>query len=151
MLTSLLVFQQKNESAKALATDTLNKTVWLYTQSSIFELSVTEEDQDLWHVYLEKQSFESALKYTKTPKQRSIVHGAQGDAYFTQGRYIQAAEAYAQSSKSFEEVVLRFTDKEERDALRFYIVRCLERLKKSVSTLLHRKVASIAYQAFHRI
>lgn len=112
----------------------MNKTIWLYTQSSIFELSVTEEDQDLWHVYLEKQSFDLALKYTKTPKQRSVVHGAQGDAFFAQGRYIQAAEAYAQSSKSFEEVVLRFTDKEERDAVRFYLVRCLERLKNNVST-----------------
>jgi tetratricopeptide (TPR) repeat protein len=110
----------------------MNKTYWLYTDSSIFELSVTEEDQDLWSVYLDKQAFESALKYTKTPKQRSIVNAAQGDAYFTQGRYIQSAEAYAQSTKSFEEVVLRFTDKDERDALRYYLVRCLERLKKNV-------------------
>lgn len=125
--------QNKDERVIALTTDVLNKTIWLYTQSSIFELSVAEEDQDLWSVYLEKQSFEAALKYTKTPKQRSLVHAAQGDAYFAQGRYIQAAEAYAQSSKSFEEVVLRFTDKEERDALRFYLVRCLERLKKNVS------------------
>lgn len=127
----------------ALATDIMNKTIWLYTQSSIFELSVAEEDQDLWKVYLEKQSFDAALKYTKTPKQRSLVYSAQGDTYFAQGRYIQAAEAYAQSSKSFEEVVLRFTDKEERDALRFYLVRCLERLKKSVSSFVLQSKPSL--------
>lgn len=61
-----------------------------------------------------------------------MVLAAEGDAYFAAGRYIQAAQAYAQSSKGFEEVVLRFVDKDERDALRVFLVSKLERLKKSV-------------------
>lgn len=116
-----------------MATDSVNKTYWLYTDASIFEISVKDEDQDLWRVYLAKQAFDTALKHSKTAQQRSTINAAQGDAFYSSGRYIQSAEAYAQSNKSFEEVVLRFTDKEERDALRYYLVRCLERLKKNVS------------------
>ena len=111
----------------------MRKTYWLYTDSSIFEFTITDEDQDLWQVYLDKQSFDSALKFAKSPKDRNAVYAAQADAYFSQGRYIQSAEAFAQSSKPFEEVVLRFIEKEERDALRYYLVRGLERLKKNVS------------------
>lgn len=49
------------------------------------------------------------------------------------GRFIQAAQCYAQSSKPFEEVVLSFVDKNERDALRYYLVAKLERLRRSAS------------------
>lgn len=58
---------------------------------------------------------------------------AEADAYFAMGRYIQSAQCYAQSSKSFEEVVLRFIDHNERDALRYYLVAKLERLRRTVS------------------
>lgn len=115
-----------------MATDPVRKTYWLYSDSSLFEISIKDEDQDLWRVHLAKQSFEMALKFAKQPKDRNVVYAAQADSYFEQGRYIQSAEAYAQSSKAFEEVVLRFVDKEERDALRYYLIRCLERLKKNV-------------------
>ena len=116
-----------------MATDAVRKTYWLYTDSSLFEISIKDEDQDLWRVHLAKRSFETALKFAKQPKDRNAVYAAQADWYFEQARYIQSAEAYAQSSKPFEEVVLRFVDKEERDALRYYLIRCLERLKKNVS------------------
>lgn len=60
---------------------------------------------------------------------------AEADQYFSMGRYIQSAQCYAQSSKSFEEVVLRFVDKNERDALRYYLVAKLERLRRTVRLL----------------
>lgn len=57
---------------------------------------------------------------------------AKADAFFAQRRFVQAAELYAQSSRSFEEVVLKFIDREERDALRNYLHSRLGRLRKSV-------------------
>lgn len=69
---------------------------------------------------------------TQTQRQRDSVLAAEADSYFSAGRYIQSAQAYAQSSKPFEEVVLRFVDKDERDALRYFLVAKLERLKRSV-------------------
>lgn len=68
MITSGLSFQRPGERVKAIATDVSKKTFWIYTDASIFELSVTEEDQDLWKVYLDKQAFDTALKFAKVRK-----------------------------------------------------------------------------------
>lgn len=59
---------------------------------------------------------------------------SQGDRFYGDGRFIQAAQCYAQTfTRTFEEVVLRFIDADERDALRYYLVMRLERLRRSVS------------------
>jgi vacuolar protein sorting-associated protein 18 len=68
---------------------------------------------------------------TQTPIQRDHVLARQADAHFDAGRYIQSAQCYAQSSKSFEEVTLRFVDIGERDALRYYLISRLERTRKT--------------------
>lgn len=132
----ILLMQRPGERARALITDAVRKTYWIYTESSLFEISVKDEEQDLWRVHLAKQTFDTALKFAKQARDRTAIYAAQADHYFDQGRMIQAAEAYAQSSKPFEEVVLRFIDKEERDALRYYLSRCLEKLKKNVHAVL---------------
>ncbi|GAA5965015.1 hypothetical protein JCM8115_005683 [Rhodotorula mucilaginosa] len=114
-----------------LSTDALRKTCWMHTETSIFELVIRDEDRDVWKVYLARQNWDQAKRSAKTQRQRDTVLAAEADAYFAAGRFIQAAQAYAQSSKGFEEVVLRFVDKNERDALRVFLVAKLERLKKS--------------------
>lgn len=65
--------------------------------------------------------------------QKDIVLSKQGDALFEQGRFIQAAQCYAQCSRSFEFVTLRFVDADERDALRVYLSDRLDLLDKRVS------------------
>lgn len=67
----------------------------------------------------------------QTPRQRDAVVTQQADALFAQGRYIQAADLYAQSSKSFEHVVLSLVDRNERDALRNYLHSRLSHLRKT--------------------
>ncbi len=52
--------------------------------------------------------------------------------HFDAGQYLQAAQSFAQSSLSFDEVALRFIDVDERDALRYYLVTRLERTRKTV-------------------
>lgn len=69
---------------------------------------------------------------TQTAKQRDAVMCAQADAFFADGRYFQAAQAYAQCSVTFEEVSLKFLDAGERDPLRSYLISRLERTKKTV-------------------
>lgn len=74
------------------------------------------------------------LAHAQTAPQKDLILSAQADAFFTNGRYMQAAQTYAQTnSKSFEEVVLRFVDAEERDALRVYLSERLAGLRKGVS------------------
>ncbi|GAA5918386.1 hypothetical protein JCM1841_003937 [Sporobolomyces salmonicolor] len=114
-----------------LATDPVRKTCWMYTDSAIYELVIKDEDRDVWKIYLGRQNWELARRFAKTQRQRDAVLAAEADSYFAAGRYIQSAQSYAQSSKSFEEVVLRFVDKNERDALRYYLVARLERLRRT--------------------
>ncbi|GAA5995221.1 tethering complex subunit PEP3 [Rhodotorula paludigena] len=114
-----------------LSTDPMRKTLWMHTEQSIYELVVRDEDRDVWKVYLARGQWENARKHAKTQRQRDAVLAAEADSYFAAGRYIQSAQAYAQSSKGFEEVVLRFVEKDERDALRYFLVAKLERLKRT--------------------
>lgn len=148
----MVLLQSPDDRPIRLATDPVRKTCWMYTESSIYELVVKDEDRDVWKIYLSRQNWDLAKRHAKvsnhtlmaqahrltpllyqTQRQRDAVLGSEADSYFAAGRYIQSAQSYAQSSKSFEEVVLRFVDKNERDALRYYLVARLERLKRTVS------------------
>ena len=37
----------------------------MYTDQSLFELLVKNEDRDIWKVYLEREKFDAALKHAK--------------------------------------------------------------------------------------
>ena len=91
---------------------------------------VKAEDRDVWRAKLEKGAFSDALAYAFTPAQRDTVHARQGDALFDEGKYMLAARSYAESTKSFEQVSLRFVDVDERDALRAYLLSRLDKLDK---------------------
>lgn len=72
----------------------------------------------------------------QTALQRDKVLIAQADDFYHEGRYIQAAQTYAQCSASFEEVTLKFIDIDEREALRYYLIARLERTRKTVSPVI---------------
>ncbi|KII93824.1 hypothetical protein PLICRDRAFT_49843 [Plicaturopsis crispa FD-325 SS-3] len=120
-----------NEEVRGLTADPVRKTYWVYTNQSLFELVMDNEDRDVWKIYLEKGKFDIALKYAKTAGQRDHVLSAQAHAFFEEGRYFQAAQCYAQCSVTFEEVTLKFLDAGERDALRAYLISRLERTRKT--------------------
>lgn len=121
-----------HERVIGTAVDVTKQTYWIYTDASIFELVLRDEDRHVWRVYLDRGSFDTALKYAKPGVQRGTVLSFQGDRFFAEGKYIQAAQCYAQTfMRAFEEIVLRFTDAEQRDALRYYLVMRLERLDRT--------------------
>ena len=64
--------------------------------------------------------------------QRDVVWIAQAESYFTKGNYGLAAEYYGKTSKSFEEIALKFIDCDERDALKSYLMAKLKTLKQMV-------------------
>ncbi|KAI6153732.1 Pep3/Vps18/deep orange family-domain-containing protein [Pisolithus tinctorius] len=120
-----------NEVVRGIAADPVRKTYWVYTDQSIFELIVRNESRDIWQIFLGQQKFDVALQYVQTALQRNQVLSAQARTFFDEGRFFQAAQYYAQCSVPFEEVVLRFLDAGERDALRSYLISRLERTKKT--------------------
>lgn len=56
---------QANEQILGLVTDRSAQTYWLFSNSSIFELSVHDEDRDIWSVHLSRQAYDTALQLTK--------------------------------------------------------------------------------------
>ena len=64
-----------------MTVDPVRKTYWVYSESSLFELVVENEAQDVWEIYLEKGMYDTALRYAKVKKMcclspRWLIHPA---------------------------------------------------------------------------
>ncbi|KAI1305565.1 hypothetical protein EDD11_004922 [Mortierella claussenii] len=125
-----LIPLRAREEVLGMSVDTTKNTFWIYTGSSLFELVISKEDRDVWTLYLEKKQYDMALQYTKNPAQRDRVLTLQANYNFSQGRYMLSAKYYAQSRVPFEEVALKFVERDERDALRSYLLAKVDKLKK---------------------
>ncbi|KAI7899794.1 Pep3/Vps18/deep orange family-domain-containing protein [Cokeromyces recurvatus] len=124
----------QDERVVGMTVDDIKKTFWIYTTLSIYELIISNEERDVWKLYLEKKRYNSALHYCKDPAQRDKVFTAQAKDYFSQRRYKMSAEIFADSTVPFEEVTLMFVEKEEVDALRVYLSNKLSKLRKNDQT-----------------
>ncbi|KAI8064792.1 vacuolar protein sorting protein 18 [Gilbertella persicaria] len=118
----------QGEVVQDMVVDNIKRTYWIYTTHAMYELVIKDEDRDVWKLYLQQKEYATALQYCKEPSQRTQVYTAQAHDDFEQGRYMQSAKYYAKSSVSFEQVTLKFTQKKERDALRFFLLSRLEQL-----------------------
>ncbi|OBZ89341.1 Vacuolar protein sorting-associated protein 18 [Choanephora cucurbitarum] len=132
-LNEKLVFEeqiplQQDEVVQGMVVDNIKRTYWIYTNDAMYELVIKDEDRDVWRLYLLKGQYGTALHYCKESHQRTQVYTAQAYDDFEQGKYVQSAKYFAKSSVSFEQVVLKFTQKREKDALRLFLISRLERL-----------------------
>jgi vacuolar protein sorting-associated protein 18 len=66
-----------------------------------------KDDANAWKAYLKKGKIEQALDNCQS-SQRPYVAGIYADQLFQKKKYDEAAKYYAQSSKTFEEVSLKF-------------------------------------------
>jgi hypothetical protein len=125
------------EKVISMTVDDIKKTFWVYTTLAMYELTINNEERDVWKLYLEKKRYNSALRYCKDPAQKDKVFTAQAKDYFEQRRFKMSAEIFADSTVPFEEVTLMFVEKGEVDALRVYLTNKLGRLRKNVSLLVY--------------
>ncbi|WAR03107.1 VPS18-like protein, partial [Mya arenaria] len=115
--------------------DPLKGTIWVYTSQNVFKYKVTNEARDVWQMYLDRGEFELAKQYCKdNPIQRDRVLTKQAEFLFNERRYLEAAEMYAQTENSFEEIALKFIRLDDRDALRRLLHKKLESLKNQDKT-----------------
>jgi hypothetical protein len=62
-----------------------------------------------------------------------VISKTQADHYFQMNRFVLSAKYYAQThSVPFEQVVMKFMERDEMDALRSYIILILETKKNKV-------------------
>ena len=122
----------RNEIVKGISVDDIKRTYWIYTSDAMYELVIKDEERDVWKLYLSKKEYAITLQYCKEPAQKTKVYTAQAKEDFDQRRYMQSAKYFAKSTVPFEEVALKFTEKKERNALRFFLISRLERLSDHV-------------------
>lgn len=110
-----------DERILGVTADTSNGTYWLYTDTNIFEIIVTDEGRDIWRVFVDRHEYDHALRHARTPSQTELVHARHADTLIEQQRYLDAACELAQTARNFESVVLSFIDAGADDALREYV------------------------------
>lgn len=116
------------------AVDEANNTMWVLTTTNIFEVISNRESRNIWEVYLKEQQYDLALDYANNAVQRDKVLTAQADQFFAQDKFPQAAALYARTQKSFEEVTLKFVRKEQRDALKTFLMNKRDALRPGDAT-----------------
>ncbi|GJN12308.1 hypothetical protein PR202_ga30576 [Eleusine coracana subsp. coracana] len=126
-----------------LCSDASTGLFYAYDESSIFQVSTSDEGRDMWQVYLDMNNYAAALSHCCNPFQRDqvylvqvtfICHDACGhaDAAFAAKEFYIAASFYAKMNYilSFEEISLKFIAIGEQDALRTFLLRRLDNLTK---------------------
>lgn len=112
-----------------LVKDTANDTIYAYTSKSIFRYKVHNEQRNVWRMYLDKNEFELAQKYSQdNPAHLDIVLVKQAELFFQQRDYMKSAVIYSKTQSSFEGVCLKFLEINEKEALMTFLRNRLEQL-----------------------
>ena len=120
---------------RGIVTDIYKKTIWSFTDGSIFEYEVKRESRDVWKMYLDKGEFELAKEYCKdNPANLDKVFTRQAENLFEQKNFAVAAKCYAQTQVSFEEIALKFIQVQEKAALKMFLLKKCESLKNQDKT-----------------
>lgn len=126
---------------KGLVRDPVGNRLWLYTGTSLYQILFEREDRDVWQLYLEQakngdgKEFEFAYQHAKTLNEKEVVRSAQADFYFNREEYVMSAKYYATTSRSFEEIALKFAaGNVEEKALKAFVGAKLRSLRPDQST-----------------
>ena len=125
---------------KSLVRDPVGNRLWLYTATSLYQILFEREDECLAIVFRtgkngDGREFEFAYQHAKTLKEKEVVRSAQADFYFNRKEYVMSAKYYATTSRSFEEIALKFASGNvEEKALKAFVIAKLRSLRPDQST-----------------
>ncbi|XP_053658854.1 vacuolar protein sorting-associated protein 18 homolog [Anopheles marshallii] len=110
--------------------DVRSNVTFVYSNKLIFRYKIVNEQRNAWRLYADRQKFDLALQYcNKNPAHRDIVLVKQAQSYFYASDYLQAAAIFSETQLSFEEVCLKFLQKNCNQALLLYLRNRLGQLK----------------------
>lgn len=115
--------------------DRENDVFWVYSEKSLCKIDGANEDKDAWKLLMDKKLYMEAYKIGKkyNSPYTEYIAGLCGDLLFTQRKYTDASIYYLQSSKSFEEIFLKYLscdDMKARIGLEHYLKELTNNLKK---------------------
>jgi vacuolar protein sorting-associated protein 18 len=100
---------------------------WNDLQNSSFQIK--NEHRNVWRMYLDKNEFALALKYSNdNPAFKDIINAKQAEICFGQKKFVECARLYAETQKSFEKICLKFLQVNENRALLVYLKKRLQNL-----------------------
>ncbi|XP_047128733.1 vacuolar protein sorting-associated protein 18 homolog isoform X1 [Hydra vulgaris] len=127
----------KHGTMIGLRSDSIRKTLWAFSESSIFQYHIHQESRDVWKLLLNKNEFDLAKEYCKHNRaQMDLVLRKQAESLFNEKKYVQAAATYALTLNSFEDVVLKFLDVNDNEALKMFLQKKIGNLKPADKTQL---------------
>ncbi|XP_053678287.1 vacuolar protein sorting-associated protein 18 homolog [Anopheles nili] len=110
--------------------DVRSNVTFVYSNKLIFRYKIVNEQRNAWRLYADRQKFDLALQYcNKNPAHRDIVLVKQAQSYFYAGDLLQAAAIFSETQLSFEEVCLKFLQRNGNQALLLYLRNRLAQLK----------------------
>ncbi|XP_016939346.1 vacuolar protein sorting-associated protein 18 homolog [Drosophila suzukii] len=134
LLNQEQVYQETFDEARVgkllnIERDELTGSIYVYTVKNVFNLRVTREERNVWRIYLDKGQYELATAHAaEDPEHLQLVLGQRADAAFADGSYQVAADYYAETDKSFEEVCLKFMVLPDKRPIINYVKKRLSRL-----------------------
>ncbi|KAL4452788.1 hypothetical protein ABPG74_002353 [Tetrahymena malaccensis] len=116
--------------------DYSSQSLWIYSSKQIFKLSIKNEGTDAWRLLLEKKMIKQAYEISMRNGQDATEYlgGLYADSLLEAKQYQEAANQYFQTSRSFEEITLKFLnlqmkgDMESVDGLEVYLMLWLNNL-----------------------
>ena len=122
-------------TVKSLVRDPVGNRLWLYTTSSLYQILLSKKIVTCGSCILTRlrvATEESLSLHISTQNQlrKEVVRSAQADFYFNRQEYVMSAKYYATTSRSFEEIALKFAggDTEEK-ALKAFVLAKLRSLR----------------------
>ncbi|XP_052859668.1 vacuolar protein sorting-associated protein 18 homolog [Anopheles cruzii] len=124
--------------------DMRSNITFVYSNKLIFRYKIVNEQRNAWKLYADRQKFDLALQYcNKNPAHRDIVLVKQAESFFYNGNYLEAARIFSETKLSFEEVCLKFIQKNRNEALLLYLRNRLAQLKPHEETQTTMLIVSI--------
>mmetsp|Transcript_30694 Transcript_30694/g.89296 ORF Transcript_30694/g.89296 Transcript_30694/m.89296 type:complete len:803 (-) Transcript_30694:2330-4738(-) len=116
---------------RRLLKDAFDGTLWLYSELYLYEIILTNEDTNIWKLYLKKGEYDSALRHCRTTEQRDGVICRHAQTLFDQKQYTKAAQKYAQTrSRAFESICLQFMQAHQEAALLEFLKAKFQQLRQ---------------------
>ena len=96
----------------------------LSTISEIFYLNLTNEDKYIWENYIETRNYDLALKYLPKEEKKIIpkLHRLNAEKYFKEEKYDLAWKEYILSDEIFENICVKFLNKNQYIPLLNYLI-----------------------------
>ncbi|VDO97642.1 unnamed protein product [Heligmosomoides polygyrus] len=106
-------WQPEFGNAVGLVSDPTSEFQWLFTSHVTMKYKPVDENRYVWRVFLERGDYAKALTIARSrleidPEAHELVLKRQAEKYISEKNFTAAAEILAQSTESFEAVVLKF-------------------------------------------